>query len=194
MRLRMSSMKNKREMSALKRLLEPLLLVSLLAAILIAIGTVPSVLWPERKTSLVKDEGLVGGHQNIGINERILDKDGDTLLFSTLKKWRYAAERPGTVPDEIQTHHGRPVRIVGFMYPLESGKKISTFCLLRSTQTCCYGPRPQYNQYVLVEMDQPVRFERLRPVVVEGEFFVEPRPEEGYIYRMAGKRATVPNR
>ncbi|MCW3099356.1 MAG: hypothetical protein JWL77_4974, partial [Chthonomonadaceae bacterium] len=59
-----------------------------------------------------------------------------------------------------------------------------TFCLLRSTQTCCYGPRPQYNQYILVETKTPVPFERLSPVLVNGVFFVYPKPEEGYIYRM----------
>jgi hypothetical protein len=69
------------------------------------------------------------------------------------------------------------------------------FCLLRSTQTCCYGPRPQYNQYVFVEMPKPARFERLAPVVVEGKFIVDPKPDEGYIYRMEGQsvRPAVPN-
>jgi hypothetical protein len=172
--------------------MEPLLLVALVIAIFIAMKSVPSVLWPKRYASLVQDEGFVAGHQNIGINERTLDESDITLLFSTLKKWRYETEQPSAPPDAVQAYHGRYVRIVGFMYPLESGRKISTFCLLRSTQTCCYGPRPQYNQYVLVEMDQPVRFERLRPVMVEGDFFVEPRPDEGYIYRMAGTSTTLP--
>ena len=63
---------------------------------------------------------------------------------------------------------------------------VKTFCLLRSTQTCCYGPRPQYNQYLLVEMREPVRFERLAPVIVEGKFLAEAHPEDGYIYHLDG--------
>jgi hypothetical protein len=70
------------------------------------------------------------------------------------------------------------------MYPLESGDRIKAFCLLRSTQTCCYGPRPQFNQYILVETKTPVAFERLTPILVSGTFFVEPKPDDGYIYRM----------
>ena len=70
------------------------------------------------------------------------------------------------------------------MYPLEAGERVKTFCLLRSTQTCCYGPRPQYNQYILVEAKTPARFARLAPVLVSGRFFVDPKPDEGYVYRM----------
>jgi len=28
------------------------------------------------------------------------------------------------------------------MYPLAPGERVNVFCLLRSTQTCCFGPRP----------------------------------------------------
>jgi hypothetical protein len=72
------------------------------------------------------------------------------------------------------------------MYPLEAGSQVKTFCLLRSTQTCCYGPRPQYSQYLLVEMREAVRFERLAPVIVEGKFLAEAHPEDGYIYHLDG--------
>jgi hypothetical protein len=83
--------------------------------------------------------------------------------------------------------NGRKVKLTGFMFPLQDAGNLTIFALLRSTQTCCYGPRPQYNQYVFVEMAQPVKFERLAPVVVEGRFFVDPKPDQGYIYRMEGE-------
>ena len=40
-----------------------------------------------------------------------------------------------------------------------------------------------------------MKFERLAPVVVEGRFVVDPKPDEGYIYRMEGEsvRPAVPN-
>jgi len=82
---------------------------------------------------------------------------------------------------------GRKVRITGFMYPLQEGVNIQHFCLLRTTQTCCYGPRPQYNQYIFVEMARPTPFRRLDPVTCVGRLKVEPTPEEGYIYRMEGE-------
>ena len=175
-------------MNLLKKLRRPLFIMVAVFVCFFALRAAPSLLWPERSRSLIQDEGYQAGHYTIGINERALQKDSVTLFFSTLKKWRYKPERPTPAPPEVMENDNRHVRVTGFIYPLEAGSQISTFCLLRSTQTCCYGPKPQYNQYVLVEMDHPVPFERLRPVEVEGTFHVEPRPEEGYIYRMDGKR------
>ena len=35
-------------------------------------------------------------------------------------------------------------------------------------------------------MKEPVKFQRLTPVMISGKFFVEPKPDDGYIYRMEG--------
>jgi hypothetical protein len=172
----------------------PLLALLVVIICFMALKTAPSLLWPERYRSLVQDEGYQAGHYTIGINEKALQRDAQTLLFSTLKKWRFEPERPSPAPQEVLENDNRLVKVTGFMYPLQSGAQINTFCLLRSTQTCCYGPKPQYNQYVLVEMDHPVPFERLRPIEVAGTFFVEPRPEDGYIYRMEGKSLKTPDK
>jgi hypothetical protein len=178
----------------LKKLLEILLKISIVVVIIFALKSAPALLWPEQNKSLVQDEGYQAGHYTIGINERSVQKDANTLLFSTLKKWHYEWERPVPAPEEIIDENNRLVQITGFMYPLESGSKIKNFCLLRSTQTCCYGPKPQYNQYVLVEMDKAVPFVRLEPVRISGTFYVEPKPEDGYIYRMEGKSLAVATR
>jgi hypothetical protein len=159
----------------------------------VGLKAIPSLLWPARYKSLVQDEGFRGGHYTVGINERMVAKDAGAILFSTLKKWRYDREAPTPPPEALVETDKKPAKITGFMYPLQSGSRISTFCLLRSTQTCCYGPKPQFNQFVLIEMDHRVPFERLRPVEVAGTFYVEPRPEDGYIYRMEGKKVTVPD-
>jgi len=129
-------------MRILSRFGGPIITIIVVGVCIFALKTAPSMLWPERSRSLVKDEGFQAGHQTIGINERALERDSQTLLFSLLKKWRYDRERPAPPPERVREYDGRFVRIVGFMYPLESGREISTFCLLRSTQTCCYGPRP----------------------------------------------------
>ena len=177
-----------------KRVPGPLLAIVVVAGCFIALKAAPSLLWPERYKSLIQEEGYQAGHYTIGINERALGKDAETLLFSTLKKWRFERERPTPAPQNILDNNNRFVKVTGFMYPLQSGAQISTFCLLRSTQTCCYGPRPQYNQYILVEMEHPVPFERFQPVEVAGTFYVEPRPEDGYIYRMEGKSLNKPDK
>ena len=133
------------------------------------------------------------GHSSIQIDEQT--RRGGYLYFDTLEAWAYSKDSPTPCPQGVLEANGRKVRLTGFMYPLQDAGSLTMFCLLRSTQTCCYGPRPQYNQYVFVEMPQPVRFERLAPVVVEGRFVVDPKPDEGDIYRMAGEsvRPAVPN-
>jgi hypothetical protein len=139
--------------------------------------------------SIVTEEGPAG-HQTIGIDESsVSEETGKEVLlrFSTLMSWEYNADDPGSPPDQVSRLDGCKVRITGFMYPLQEGNTIQYFCLLRTTQTCCYGPRPQFNQYIFVEMDEPTEFHRLEPVRCKGRFRVDPTPEEGFIFRMEGQ-------
>ncbi|HBF35292.1 TPA: hypothetical protein DDW35_12095, partial [Candidatus Sumerlaeota bacterium] len=136
-------------------------------------------------------EGSSAAHNTIVIDETSGAKDRDEtfLRFSLLEGWRFDAQTKTPCPAEIQALSGKDASCIGFMYPLEGGTKLKTFCLLRSTQTCCYGPRPQYNQYVFVEMPEAVKFERLTPVLVRGKFIVDAQPDQGFIYRMEGVEA-----
>jgi hypothetical protein len=135
--------------------------------------------------------GILTGHNAIEIQEAQLPGNEDFLRFNSLAQWDY----PHTVSclKKIARLSGKEVTVAGFMYPLESGATVRTFCLLRITQTCCYGPRPQLNQYILVEMEKPVSFERMFPVLVRGACFVAPKPDEGYIYRLNGEFLSTPH-
>jgi hypothetical protein len=138
----------------------------------------------------VVDETGPAGHQTIGIDESTISGDsGEELLlrFSTLMTWDYQPEGNPPPPEKVKRLNGRTVHLTGFMYPLQEGNSIQYFCLLRTTQTCCYGPRPQYNQYVFVEMAKPTEFHRLDPISCVGTFKVEPSPQEGFIYRLEGQ-------
>ena len=144
------------------------------------------------KTSgiLIQEEKGPSGHPTIGIVESSIAEDTTKTLalkFSRLMTWEYDADNNTPPPEVVKTLDGRKVKLTGFMYPLQQGDSIRYFCLLRTTQTCCYGPRPQFNQYVLVEMDAPTLFFRLDPVSCVGKFRVEPTPDEGYIYRIEGE-------
>ena len=129
------------------------------------------------------------GHTFIGIEEKIQSGEGSTVLhFALLEQWVYTPQLPPPCPSGLSKLNDKEVTCVGFMYPLEEGNSIKTFCLMRTTQTCCYGPRPQYNQYLLVEMKTPVKFERMAPVAVKGKFIIDPQPSQGYIYRIEGSK------
>jgi hypothetical protein len=140
---------------------------------------------------VVRMENSSLGHNSIGIDESSATGNaGPTLLhFITLADWKYDPKTALPCPAAIRQFSGHEVNCVGFMYPLTAGTMVKVFCLLRSTQTCCYGPRPQYNQYLLIECKEPVKFERLAPVMVQGRFQVDPQPDQGFIYRM--EAATV---
>jgi hypothetical protein len=140
---------------------------------------------------LIQKEKGPSGHSTIGIVESSIGKDTGktlTLTFTRLMTWKYNADNDTRAPEKIEKLDGRKVKLTGFMYPLQPGDSIQYFCLLRTTQTCCYGPRPQFNQYVFVEMDEPTLFYRIDPVSCVGKFRVEPTPDEGYIYRMEGEK------
>ncbi len=148
------------------------------------------------KVRIIEEKGPAG-HKTIGIDESSLGEDAGKempLTFASLMKWEYDAKKNSSPPESVKKLDGRKVRIIGFMYPLQEGANIQNFCLLRSTQTCCYGPKPQYNQYIFVEMVKPTQFRRLDPVSCVGVFRVNPSPDEGFIYRMEGEscRAVAP--
>ena len=147
----------------------------------------------DRKTSgvQIQEEKGPGGHSTIGIVESSIESDTEktlVLTFSSLMLWQYDADNDTPPPEKVAELDGRKVGLTGFMYPLQQGDAIQYFCLLRTTQTCCYGPRPQFNQYVFIEMDAPTPFYRLDPVSCVGKFRVEPAPDEGYIYRLEGEK------
>jgi len=133
---------------------------------------------------VLRSETGPGGHATIGVAESSSSTGG--LSFALLGKWAFHPSGSVPCPPIIQAHDGKAATLVGFMYPLGQGDRIKAFCLLRNTQTCCFGPRPQFNQYVFVECSEPVAFERRRPVQVSGRFVVDPQPTQGYIYRFEG--------
>jgi len=140
------------------------------------------------KVRIIEEKGPAG-HKTIGIDESSLGEDAGKemrLTFASLMKWEYDAKKNSSPPESVKRLDGRKIRIIGFMYPLQEGANIQKFCLLRSTQTCCYGPKPQYNQYIFVEMVKPTQFHRLDPVACVGLLRVDASPDEGFIYRMEG--------
>lgn len=137
----------------------------------------------------VRTEDGKGGHANIGISEGTAD--AQALTFALLGSWNYQTINGPPCPPEVQSHHGQQRMVTGFMYPLAQADTLKVFCLLRTTQTCCFGPRPQFNQYLFVETRDPVPFERQRPVQVVGTFQVDPQPMQGYIYRLENATVTI---
>ena len=164
--------------------------IILICFIISGLGTNISAQDAKQSGVVIKEETGPAGHATIGIDESGINEDPNIerqITFSTLMAWQYEVSKNTPPPEKISRLDGHKIRLIGFMYPLQQGKSIQYFCLLRTTQTCCYGPRPQYNQYVFVEMDKPTTFYRMDPVSCVGTLRIEPTPDEGYIYRMEGE-------
>ena len=133
------------------------------------------------------------GHTTITLDDAsVLQLDRQIVPFSFFKTWDYNIDNPDNpAPSQIIELHEKIVSVAGFMFPLSEGENINAFMLMASTQTCCYGPRPEFNQFILTEFATPVKFERFRPVLVRGRLFIEPKPEDGYIMRMQGETIEV---
>ncbi|MDA3959741.1 MAG: DUF3299 domain-containing protein [Planctomycetota bacterium] len=118
---------------------------------------------------------------------------GSQLHFSSLSAWAFdpalAPTQQIEAPPALAALSGHEVQVMGFMYPLQQGAAIEHFMLMQSTQTCCYGPAPEYNRYVLVTMDgTAVPYDPQQPVIIHGRFHIDPQPDDGYIYRLEGAR------
>lgn len=119
----------------------------------------------------------------------------DSLLLTV--NWRLLGTlnyRTGTVPPAITQLTGRPVRIPGFIVPLEDLQdKAKEFLLVPYYGACVHTPPPPPNQMVFVELvGGPRSLTLFDPVWVEGELHVE-RVNSLYgavSYTMTGQRIT----
>ncbi len=103
----------------------------------------------------------------------------------------------GTIPNNIVALDGQRVCLTGYMLPikLEDGL-VKDFLVLRNQMMCCYGRRPELNEWVVVKMkgkgvpstmDTPLKFYGTLHV---GEFFNN-HVFEG-LYQLDGEKTAAP--
>lgn len=76
--------------------------------------------------------------------------------------------KSGAIPPRVQALNGKRVRISGYMLPVKLENGLVKECLLlRNQMMCCFGRRPELNEWVIVKMkgkgvpstmDTPVSF------------------------------------
>ncbi|MFN8611024.1 MAG: DUF3299 domain-containing protein [Vulcanimicrobiota bacterium] len=105
--------------------------------------------------------------------------------------------RPVHLPAAIAGLNGRPLRLVGYMMPVEmSGENVASFVLVRNQALCCFGKTPAMNEWVMVRFrpGNAVPMNMDRPLSVEGTFEVGEQIEEGAVvslYRMVAERVEI---
>jgi len=104
---------------------------------------------------------------------------------------------PAHFPAAVSGLNGRPLRLSGYMMPVDmDGENVASFVLVRNQALCCFGRTPAMNEWVLVRFPagRSVAMNMDKPIAVEGNFEVGEQIEEGAVvslYRMVAQRVEV---
>ena len=111
-------------------------------------------------------------------------KDGQVidLLIKDLGNFDYDQEKGGNIPEDVKRLAGRPVRLRGFMIPMDQADNITKFALVPDLFACCFGQPPQIQHMVVANCPEG-KAVGYSPdeILVEGKLNVEEKKDDGYI-------------
>jgi len=111
-------------------------------------------------------------------------KDGQVvdITIKELGNFDYDQEKGGNIPDDVKRLAGHPVRLRGFMIPMDQADNITKFALVPDLFACCFGQPPQI-QHMIVANCPEGKAVGYSPdeIVVEGKLNVEEKKDDGYI-------------
>jgi hypothetical protein len=104
------------------------------------------------------------------------------LLIKDLGNFDFDQEKGGNIPDDVKRLSGQPVRLRGFMIPMDQADNITKFALVPDLFACCFGQPPQI-QHMVVANCPPGKAVGYSPdeILVEGKLNVEEKKDDGYI-------------
>jgi hypothetical protein len=112
-------------------------------------------------------------------------KEGETLVFDSIKdlgNFEYDADKGGGIPADVKALSGHPVKLHGFMIPMDQAENITTFALVPSLFGCCFGQPPQVQHTVVVHTPKGKAVSYFPDeIVVEGKLKVDEKKEDGFI-------------
>ena len=111
-------------------------------------------------------------------------KAGQTLELSIkeLGNFDFDQEKGGNIPADVKQLSGTPVRLRGFMIPMDQADNITKFALVPDLFACCFGQPPQIQHMVVANCPQGKAVSYSPDeIVVEGKLNVEEKKDDGYI-------------
>ncbi len=96
-----------------------------------------------------------------------------------------------TLTPEIEALEGKPVKVMGYMFPLEEAEKHKHFVVMVQPPTCPFHPHAQAQEMLEVFLDKPRSFS-FNPVTVEGTLTIDRTAELGTIYYMRDGKSAKP--
>lgn len=141
-----------------------------------------SIPWSTIKIAIVVVSGwlvLTSGPRSVQAGPAADAGDATVVRDSTEVQWRLLASldyRSGDMSDELAAVVDGPVRVPGFMVPLEDwAEEVTEFLLVPYVGACVHTPPPPPNQlvYVVMEEGQKVPVSFWEPVWVYGDLTIE---------------------
>ncbi|HEY7091186.1 MAG TPA: DUF3299 domain-containing protein [Tepidisphaeraceae bacterium] len=111
-------------------------------------------------------------------------KDGETLeiTIKDLGNFDYDADHGGNIPEDVQKLSGHPIKLKGFMIPMDQAANITQFALVPDLFSCCFGQPPQIQHTVVVNCPKGKAVSYFPDEIsVEGTLKVQEKKDEGFI-------------
>ncbi len=120
-------------------------------------------------------------------------EDGVTKVdFDFLGGFDY--EKDNVVPAKVMELHGKDVKVIGYMLPVDfDSGEVKSFMLLNNQMGCCFGIMPRANDFVYVEMPEgkSAKYMTDIPLRVTGRLKIGEGNLVGGLYTMTGKNVEV---
>lgn len=134
-----------------------------------------------------------------GLLQKSGDSDAGPAASYKEIDWRLLREldyQTGQKSPELEAVNGKPVKIPGFVVPLDdNAAAASEFLLVPSPQACIHVPPPPPNQMVMVRMKGKPPQRSWGPVWIEGRLFISTQDSQyGKISFMMTGEAAEPYR
>jgi hypothetical protein len=111
-------------------------------------------------------------------------KPGETLeiTIQQLGNFEFDAENGGNIPEDVQRLSGTPIRVRGYMIPMDQAQNIMQFAIVADLFACCFGQPPQLQHTIIVNTPKGKAVGYYPDeIVVEGVLTVEEKRDDGYI-------------
>lgn len=159
----------------------PLLRVVALLALTLMVSSPPHAIAQQSRRSRVDDTWQPARTPPGGISWNLLEQT--RLNDRTDPKTKMIYTRP-TFPPRIQALGGKPIKVAGWMMPLENGSRQRHFVLLAYPPGCPFHMHALPNQFIEVYATVPVRVDGINPTVVTGTLELTGQDESGIFYRL----------
>lgn len=104
------------------------------------------------------------------------------VTIQSLGNFEYDQEHGGNIPADVKKLTGTPIRLRGYMIPMDQAENITQFALVPSLFQCCFGQPPQIQHTIVVNCPKGKAIGYTADeILVEGELKVQEKKDDGYI-------------